>query len=185
VGAAIGGLILISEDDAQDQLEPEARSAPFEPTPESVVRATRQALTGKAGDKTRGIVVRYPAAWSQDKRDGLIILKSPDRCAAVTLSAPGPPEKATAIRKEALKALRRSFKRITVRPGSGDPIGGVPTTGRVVDFEDRKGRPVRIILSVGTGSKYAYLSQTLLRGPSCSSSLLDAQLILSTLELSK
>ncbi len=72
-----------------------------------------------------------------------------------------------------------------MRPAASSKIGGVPTRSDTITFADPKGNDVRVLLSVGTGQKNAYLSEVVVRDPTCQGDLQLAQLMLSSAEFTK
>ena len=90
-----------------------------------------------------------------------------------------------ALRRDGINLLRGQFKNAKVRPAASSKIGGVPTRSDTITFADPKGNDVRVLLSVGTGQKNAYLSEVVVRDPTCQGDLQLAQLMLSSAEFTK
>ncbi len=135
--------------------------------------------------RDKGISVRRPRNWSDSKRGGVISLRSHDRCLAMTFSAPQGANKAKGLRKDSISLLKRSFEKAKVHPAPDSPIGGIPTTSDALSFTDQKGNPIKVLLSVGTGDKYAYLTEIVVRDPSCQGDLQLAQVVLSSVQYTK
>jgi hypothetical protein len=112
-------------------------------------------------------------------------IQSKDRCLVMQLSAPVPAGKADELRKDGVSVLRDQFKNAKVQPGSKSQLGGIPTTANTITFTDRKGSTVQVLLSVGTGRRNAYLTQVVVRDPSCQGDLQLAQLMLQSVEYTK
>ncbi|MDX6605717.1 MAG: hypothetical protein QOD14_257 [Solirubrobacterales bacterium] len=133
----------------------------------------------------KGISVRRPANWTDSRRNGAISLQSHDGCLAMTLSAPLPTGQSASLRSDSLHLLRRSYKNATVGSAPSSQVGGIPTVSNTVSFTDPRGNPIKILVSVGTGSKNTYLTEIVVRNPSCQADLSLAQLMLSSLQYTK
>ncbi len=133
----------------------------------------------------KGISVRRPANWKDTKRSGVVALQSHDRCLAMTLSAPRDAGQAKALRRNSIALLRRSFGNARLLPAPDSPVGGVPTTSDALSFTDQKGNPIRVLLSVGTGRKYTYLTEIVVRDPRCQGDLQLGQVVLSSISYTK
>jgi hypothetical protein len=72
-----------------------------------------------------------------------------------------------------------------VQSARGSNVGGIPTTSDTLSFTDQKGNPNRVLLSVGTGSKFAYLTEIVVRDPSCQGDLSLGQLVLFSIQYTK
>jgi hypothetical protein len=136
-------------------------------------------------DPGNGITVRRPASWKVTKEHGVTNIQSKDRCLVMQLSAPVPAGKADELRKDGVSVLRDQFKNAKVQPGSKSQLGGIPTTANTIILTDRKGNSVQVLLSVGTGRKNAYLTQVVVRDPSCQGDLQLAQLMLQSVEYTR
>jgi hypothetical protein len=149
------------------------------------VHAARASLTERFNDKQLGISAGFPASWRSSKGHSKHLLESRDHCISITLAAPAPVQVANRMRRDAISILRGSFKRTTVAAGEkGREIGGVPTRNDVITVSKGSGS-VRVLLGVGRGKQLAYLSQVVLRDPSCGQDLLEAQLILNSARFSR
>ena len=174
--ALIGGLVLLlagDDDDSGSQASPQASELQDEFLAHTVV------------EPDKGISVRRPANWSVSKGDGTITLRSKDRCLAMTLSAPQGADKATGLRDDAIALFKSSFDNAKVRPAPDSPVGGIPTTSDALSVTDQKGNSIQILLSVGKGDKYAYLTEVVVRDPRCQGALQLAQVILSSIQYTK
>jgi hypothetical protein len=65
------------------------------------------------------------------------------------------------------------------------PVGGIPTTSDALGFTDQKGNPIRVLLSVGSGHKYSYLTEVVVRDPRCQGDLQLGQVVLSSIQYTK
>jgi hypothetical protein len=129
--------------------------------------------------------VRRPGNWTDTKKSGVINIQSHDHCLVMTLSAPALAGKAGELRTDGIKTLRSQYKNVQVQPATGSQVGGIPTTTDAITVTPSKGRQVRILLSVGTGSKYAYLTQVTYRDPACTGDLQLANLMLRSVQYTK
>jgi hypothetical protein len=136
-------------------------------------------------DVEKGISVRRPKDWQDSKNNHVITLTSQDRCLTMTLSAPVDASKANGLHDDSIAVLKRSFKNAQVGPApNGQQIGGIPTRSNTLRVTE-KGHPVRILLSVGKGDKYAYLTEVVLGNPACQADLRLGNLILTSVEYTK
>jgi hypothetical protein len=142
-------------------------------------------LSQTVADGGRGISVRRPADWSQTKAHGVITLKSHDRCLAMTLSAPRAAGQAKQLRSDSVTLFRRSYKNAEVGAAPSAQVGGIPTTSDTISFAGPKGNPIRALLSVGTGQKYAYLTEVVVENPRCQGDLQLAQVVLGSIQYTK
>jgi hypothetical protein len=115
----------------------------------------------------------------------VISLQSHDRCLAMTLSGPVPAGQAKGLRSDSVSLLRHSYKNAKVASAPSSQVGGIPTTSNTVSFTDPKGNPIKVLLSVGTGVKNAYLTEVVVRDPSCQGDLGLAQVVLSSIQFTK
>jgi hypothetical protein len=177
--ALIGGLILLIAGGDGDDDGSGAQPAP------SLSELQIRFLDHTVVDADKGISVRRPASWKVTKAHGVTNIQSKDRCLVMQLSAPVPAGRAKALRHDGIAVLRGQFKNAKVQPAPQSNIGGVPTRTDTVTFTDRKGNDVRVLLGVGTGKKNAYLTEVVVRDPSCQGDLQLAQLMLGTAEFTK
>jgi len=133
-------------------------------------------------EKDKGISVRRPAGWSDSRRNGAVTVQSHDRCLVMTLSAPGAASRSKGLRSDAVAVFRRSYKNARVGSAPSSRVGGIPTTSNAISFTDPKGNPIKVLLSVGTGDKYAYLTEVVVRDPSCQGDLQLANLMLGSIQ---
>jgi len=173
--AVIGGLVLLfaGDDDSGSQTSPQASQLQDKFLAHTVV------------EPDKGISVRRPANWSVTKNDGTITLRSKDRCLAMTLSAPQGADKAKGLRDDAIALFKSSFDNAKLRPAPDSPVGGIPTTSDALSVTDQKGNQIQILLSVGKGEKYAYLTEVVVRDPRCQGALQLAQVVLSSIQYTK
>jgi hypothetical protein len=132
----------------------------------------------------KGISVRRPASWTDVKRNGNIRIRSQDGCLVMTLSAPTDAGSSRALMQQSVRYLRQNYKGVSVRSVGNSQLGGIPTAQNAVSLRDPKGRPVSILLAIGTGKKYAYLTNVTAR-PTCVTDLTVGQIVLSSLQYTK
>ena len=142
-------------------------------------------LTEEVRDAARGILARYPAEWKQEKRSGLIMLESGDRCVSITLAAPKPAGGADALLDDTVAAVKRNFPGAQVERGAGQRVGGLAGSAAVLEVKNPDGDPVRVLITVGRGERFAYLTQVVLRDPACGDALVDSQLVVNSISYSK
>jgi hypothetical protein len=177
--AVIGGLILlIAGGDDSDSDSGTGSTA-------EVSQLEDRFLDRTVVDPDRGISIRRPASWKVNTEHGVINIQSKDRCLAVRLSAPVAAGRAEALQKDSITVLRGQFKTVRVRPGSTAQVGGVPTRSSTIAVTDPEGNVARVLLSVGTGTENAYLTEVVVRDPSCQGDLQLAQLMLGTAAFTK
>lgn len=153
---------------------------------EAEIESARASLTESLEDKSQGIEAMFPPTWQSSEPRGEWLLESRDRCMAIKLSAPATAAHAARLRRDTIAALRRDFKQIQVAPGEqGRQIGGIRTTQDVISVPNEAGGQTRILLAVGTGRKRAYLTEIVLRDPSCGRTLLEGQLIIGSVRYSR
>jgi hypothetical protein len=175
--ALIGGLVLLFAGGGDDDSGSQDTA--------DVSELQNRFLDRTVVDAENGISVRRPASWKVNKEHGVTNIQSKDRCLVMQLSAPVPAGRAKALQKDGVAVLRDQYKNARVQPGTRSEIGGVPTTSNAITFTDRKRNDIQVLLSVGTGKKNAYLTQVVVRDPSCQGDLQLAQLMLGTLEFTK
>jgi hypothetical protein len=178
--ALIGGLILlIAGDDSGNGNEAGPRSGA------DLAGLQNRFLDHTVVNPDKGISVRRPASWKVTKKAGVINLESKDNCAVMQLSAPVAAGRAKGLREDGVSVLRSQFKNARVRPATNSQIGGVPTRSDAITFKDPKGNNVQVLLGVGTGKRNAYLTELVIRDPSCQGDLQMAQLMLSSAQFTK
>ena len=126
-----------------------------------------------------------PGSWSAAEGHDVVTLKSRDRCLAMTLSAPQPAGRASKLRSDSIDLFKRSYKNLRAQPAPSAQVGGIPTTSDTISFNDQKGDPIRVLLTVGTGQKYAYLTEIAVESPRCQGDLQLAQVALSSISFTK
>lgn len=142
-------------------------------------------LTESLEDPKTGISARWPEAWEQQKRDGAFVFRSPDRRLAISISTPAPARDADDLRKGVISTIEEEYRKATVRHGKGRTIGGLPAKGAVIEARRRSGDRLRILVAVAKGRKRAYLLEVLTAPETRSDTLVDGQLILSSVQLGR
>jgi hypothetical protein len=177
--ALVGGLLLLIAGGDDSGTDSGTRSTA------DISQLQNRFLDRTVVDSDKGISIRRPTSWKVNKEHGVTNIQSKDRCLAMQLSAPVAAGRAKALQKDGITVLRGQFKNMKVRPGSTARVGGVPTRSNTITLTDPKGNAVRVLLSVGTGRKNAYLTEVVVRDPSCQGDLQLAQLMLSTAAFTK
>jgi hypothetical protein len=143
-------------------------------------------LTHTVVNSDKGISVRRPANWTDAKRSGVITIQSPDHCLALQLAAPANANQAGSLHDDAIKLLRESSKKVAVHPAKAQNIGGIPTQADGLDVTDMKGRHASVLLYIGKGKKYAYITKVAFgTAPECQQDLVVGRLILSSVQYTK
>ena len=176
--AVIGGIILLIAGGGGDNNS-------SSPSSSDVSQVSDKVLTHTVVNPDKGISVRIPANWSSRKSNGVISVASHDRCLAMQFAAPVPANQAKKLRTDGLRTFRSQYKKVVVKPAAPSQVGGIPTTTDAVTLTAAKGRQVRLLLDVGTGKKYAYLTETVFRDPSCTVDLHLGNLVRSNVQYTK
>jgi hypothetical protein len=177
VVALIGGLVLLVAGGGDDDSDSNASH--------QATQLQDKFLQHAVAVPDKGISVRRPANWKDSKDNGVIALQSKDGCLAMTFAAPQGADRAKALRDDSIATFKSSFKNAKVRPAPDSPVGGIPTTSDALTVTDQKGNPIQVLLSVGTGDKYAYLTEIVVRDPRCQGDLQLAQVVLSSVQYTK
>jgi hypothetical protein len=179
--ALIGGLVLLISGAGDDNGGSSSAGAPTPRTQDLQDRFLKHTVALPDD----GISVRRPGNWTDAKNNGVITLRSHDRCVAVNLSAPAGAKGAKGLRTDSVSAVRQGYENVQVSPAGHAPVGGIPTTSSAIRLTDSNGDRRRILLSVGTGKKNAYLSEVVLGNPSCQVDLALAQVVMGSAQFSK
>ena len=141
-------------------------------------------LDRRVVDHGEGISIRRPASWAVSREHDVTSVQSKDRCLVMQLSAPVAAGVAADLHRDGVSVLRDQYPNARVRPGARSRIGGVPTTSSTIAVKSPKGN-AQVLLSVGKGHKNAYLTQVVVRDPSCQGDLQLAQLMLTSAQFTK
>lgn len=118
-------------------------------------------LTERVRDQALGVRLSTPERWTQRKRGGVLRLRSPDRSAGITITAPGPARDAGEIFETARSVIREQYRSARVRSRFRARIGGRPAQVAVFTAIDREhGTPLVVDAMVVRGPRRAYLIQT-------------------------
>jgi hypothetical protein len=178
--AAIGGVVLLATDGDEGEENDSSGSSQAQAT-----QLSDQILAQTVVDRRAGISVRRPSDWTDTKKNGAIVVQSHDRCLVLSLSAPADADGAGKLLNDSLAVLANAYKNVRASPAGHGQVGGIPTTAKTATFKDRRGHQIRIVVSVGKGKRYAYLTEVVLRDPSCQGDLQRAQVILSSVDYSR
>jgi len=171
--ALFGALLVLAEDDNGDQ----------SPAVEAV-EAQGGELSESLDDAKSGISVRWPSDWRPLEKGGVFAFQSPDKSVLIAISAPEDVAGADQLRKDAIAATSESYSDPTVRPGKGRTIGGLNTAGAVISGKGPSGQSTTLV-AVAEGETRAYLVELYTAAKASEANLVDAQLILNSLELGK
>jgi hypothetical protein len=184
----VGGILVLLGPfgDGDDSGGDQAETSSDEAEAAAVLEEARAGLTESLNDKPRGIAARFPETWRSTESKGAHVLESGDACIAVTLAAPAGVEDAGRLRRDAISVLRGNSTGLQVSPGEkGKQVGGIPTVNDVITLRNRSGRNLRVLLAVGKGERFAYVTEVVLRDPSCSETLLESQLIVTSIRYTR
>ena len=154
---------------------------------DSTQRPEAGALPNSVHATATGISVEWPDGWKQSKRvrEKAIVLKSANEALLISISTPAAVREARGVRESAIQAIKENYEVVRVQPGRGRIVGGLPSTGAVIDAKSKNGDRLRIIVAVGRGKKRTYLTQFFASAGVDVSTLAQAQAILNSIELSK
>jgi hypothetical protein len=175
LAALIGGFVLLVGGDDDDDGD----------SAESI--AERSGLTERVTKRDAGLSVFYPEDWRRTEREGIINLQSPDRCAAVALSAPVPADLSGRLLRDSAAGIRRSFSGAVVGTGrQRTPIGGAPTRIAVGVIRQR-GLPGTVVrVAVSRGRELAHLVQQVVRDPErCTEGAEQARAIIDSIQYTR
>jgi hypothetical protein len=175
--ALVGGAALLASGGGDD--------AGSEPPP-----ATETAAAGESSEtlakRDAGLALAHPSGWKRGERRGIVNLESPDRCVAISLSAPVPATGSRRLFADTVAGLRRTFGKVDARlEPAAEPIGGRPTKSALVAVRTKRGRPVVIRVSVSRGKRFAHLTQVVFRAPPCEAAAEQTRAIVSSIEFSR
>lgn len=180
--AALGaGIKLATDDDGGGDTGTVSQGA----VDEQLQKLADERLKVVVRDRPHGISARIPKNWKQAQTSGLTTLTSGDRCVSISLAAPEAASRADRLLDDTITGLRRDFKGAQVKRGETQRIGGLSGPGAVLQVEGPSGDHVRVLITVGEGEQFAFLTQVVLRSPSCGDSLVDSQLVVNSVEFSK
>jgi hypothetical protein len=175
VALAVFGALILAVDDGDGgdrQPVPEATTQPPAVEAESLE------------DASSGISVSWPSDWNKLEKGGVLAFRSPDGTVLVGISAPADAGEAEELRKGAIASAADEYKNPVIRHGKGRKIGGLPATGATISERGSGGRSVTLV-AVAPGKRNAYLFETVKAANAPSERLIEAQLILNSLKLTK
>jgi hypothetical protein len=173
--AVIGGLTLVADDDDDG-----GRTSPVQ-----AGTTVQKAELGKSlDDANSGISVSWPGDWRKLEKGGVFAFQSPDKTVVLAISAPADAAGADQLRKDAIASTAAAYKNPVVRPGKGRTIGGRRAEGATISGRGPAGQSTSLV-AVAAGKQNAYLFQVYSAGGAPSDHLVEAQLILNSLQLSK
>jgi hypothetical protein len=132
-----------------------------------------------------GIAMRVPRSWSVARAHGTIRLRSSDRTTALAVAAPGPEGQRAEILRTELGGIRRSYREVSIERGFRKAVGGLPARGAVVSAGTPAGTPIRLLVATASGDRHTYLVEAFSARNAPPQRLIQAQLALRTLRLSR
>lgn len=172
--AVLGALILlVADDDGGSQMAVQEGGD-----------QTQSEVGESLNDAKSGISVEWPSDWIKVEKRGVFGFQSPDRTLQVLISAPADDTGADQLRRDAIASTAADYKNPVVRTGKGRTIGGLQAAGATVRGQGPGGQSVTLV-AVAAGKQKAYLFEVLTAENAPSKRLVEAQLILNSLQLSK
>jgi hypothetical protein len=132
-----------------------------------------------------GVGVRVPHSWRARRTGGTIRLRSDDGTTALAVAAPSRAGKQQEVLRSELGAIKHGYEDVAVRRGVGRSVGGLTATGAVVSARNTAGTPLRILIAVASGEAHTYLVDVFSAANAPPERLVQAQLALGTLTLSR
>jgi hypothetical protein len=169
----VGGLVLIADGDG-GSAPPAREEADMQPG----------GLGETLEDAENGIAVSWPSDWRNLEKGEVVAFQSPDRAVAVAISAPAATVAADQLRRDAIASAAAGYEKPVVRPGKGRTVGGLRAEGATISGNG-PGGPSTSLVAVAEGREKAYLLEVLTAADAPSGRLVEAQLILNSLRLSK
>jgi hypothetical protein len=174
--AIFGALLLLAEDDDGGSTTPvEAGTSEQQQQSE---------LGSSLDDPKSGIAVQWPADWVKLERKGVFAFRSPDRTLVVAISTPAEAADADELRKGAIASNAEAYEKPVVRHGKGRTIGGLEAEGATISGKGPSGES-RSLVAVAAGKERAYLFEVLTAASAPTERLVEAQLILNSLRLTR
>ena len=167
-------MVLLTDDGGGDNRTPERSRTVELPTE----------LGRSLDDAASGISVSWPNEWRKLEKGGVLAFQSPDKTMVVAISAPAGAADADRLRKGAIASAASGYKNPVVRPGKGRTIGGLRAEGATISGRGPRGES-RSLIAVAPGRQKAYLLEVFTAEGAPSERLVEAQLILNSLRLSK
>jgi hypothetical protein len=172
--AAVGGLVLLADGDNGGGAAPAQEDASQQ----------QGALGETVDDASSGISASWPSDWRKLERGEVIAFQSPDRTVVVAISAPADAADADQLRRDAIASAAAGYKKPVVRPGKGRTVGGLRAEGATISGNG-PGGPSTSLVAVAAGREKAYLLEVLSAADAPSERLVEAQLMLNSLRLSR
>jgi hypothetical protein len=172
--AVLGGVILLTDDGGGSNrtgAQPAAIELPTE-------------LGESLDNASSGISVSWPSEWTKREKGGVFAFQSPDKTVVLAISAPAGAADADQLRRDAIASAASGYKKPAVRPGKGRTIGGLRAEGAIISGQGPSGES-RSLIAVAPGRQKAYLLEVLTADGAPSERLVEAQLILNSLRLSR
>ena len=140
-------------------------------------------LVGSYKNANVGIRVHLPKGWTTDNVRGVLRFRSPDSSAVIALAAFPRPSATGELLLSALRTVLGEYTNTTVKRGPGTKLAGLPARSTVIYGRNRHGTLIRILLAGAKGRSHAYLLDVFTARNTPGNELVQAQEIISTLEL--
>jgi hypothetical protein len=172
--AAVGGLVLLADGDDGDSATPAQEFS----------EEQQGGLDQTVDDPGSGISASWPSEWRKLERGEVTAFQSPDRTVMVAISAPTNAANADQLRRDAIASATAGYKNPEVRQGKGRTIGGLRAEGATISGNGPGGQSSSLV-AVAAGKQNAYLLEVFTTANAPSGRLVEAQLILNSLRLTK
>lgn len=149
-------------------------------------------LTSSGGHQTRpfddrasGITGRRPASWALSDDAAGLSLTSPDRTTLIEIAAPGPASAADNLLAGTITAIGHGYDDVALQARTSRRIGQLTAQVAVLSARNRKGVPLRILVAAAPGHALAYLVEVFTATSSPPSTVLAAQSVIDSLQLTR
>jgi hypothetical protein len=130
-----------------------------------------------------GIRGTLPSTWTTSSRAGGIALVSADRSAVVEIAAPAPAAAANALLNSTIAAIDREYTGARLISTAMKSVAGLRGTVATLLARTRSGGTVHILLDTAAGRRVAYIVEVFTTTGAPTSTIVAAQEILDSLEL--
>ncbi len=127
------------------------------------------------------IAGRLPRGWSAVGGRQVVHLRNRDGSAVIVIAAPRTQATSGALLAEALRATRKTYRRVKVNVVRGASLAGLPAKSRAVYTRNARGVPIRILLVGIRGRRHGYVLEAFTRQRAPARALVESQQILGTL----
>lgn len=107
-------------------------------------------------DPAMGLRFQHPIGWRRAKQDGVWRLSTPDGSAAMAIAAPALGSFGSRVRRDSVRALRRTYSPSRVLGTTRTRLDGRRFAGTEILGVTQAGKPIRILSLVGATPKRTY-----------------------------